>query len=370
MKLTVLSVAYPFAPVGPDAVGGAEQVLSHLDFALARAGHHSIVVASEGSQTAGTLIAMTRLRCTIDDIVRQRMHGEYRQAIEEVLRSCPVDLVHMHGLDFFAYLPPADVPVLATLHVPRSWYHADLFALGHPGLLMHCVSGTQRSSYPTGASLLPEIPNGVAPEFFGARHAKRGFALALGRICPEKGFHIALDGARRAGVALLLAGKTFPYEAHQRYFENEIVPRLDEKRRFIGPVGMARKRRLLAAAQCVLIPSTESETSSLVAMEALACGTPVIAFPSGALSEIVEHGKTGFLVSNEREMAEAIRTVGAIDPQTCRETAQARFTLQRMIDRYFEVYRFIARSQPGQLIKTATVSPDSTRVQKTFARTV
>lgn len=342
MKLTVLNVAYPFAPVGPDAVGGAEQVLTRLDYALARAGHTSIVIASEGSETAGTLLATTPARGKIDDHARHCSHREYAQAIRLALKQWPVDLVHMHSLDFFAYLPPPTVPVLVTLHVPREWYGADVTALNHPALYLHCVSAAQRRTYAPETPLLPEIPNGVPPEFFSARHAKRAFALTLGRVCPDKGFHTAIDAAKRAGSPLLLGGRVFRYEQHEHYFEREIVPRLDRLRRFIGPVGMVRKRRLLAAARCLLLPSTAAETSSLVTMEALASGTPVVAFPSGALPDLIEDGKTGFLVGSEREMAGAIRAAGEIDPETCRQSARARFTLDRMIGRYFDVYQRLA----------------------------
>ena len=110
------------------------------------------------------------------------------------------------------------------------------------------------------------------------------------------------------------------------------------KSRFIGPAGFARKRRLLSAARCLVVPSLAQETSSLVAMEALACGTPVVAFPSGALPEIIEHGRTGFLVHDEREMAKAIQAAGELDRALCRETARRRFTLDRMTRRYFALY--------------------------------
>ncbi len=134
----------------------------------------------------------------------------------------------------------------------------------------------------------------------------------------------------------------FPYPAHQDYFETRVRPLLDRARRFLGPVGFARKRRLLAAARCVLVPSLAPETSSLVAMEAAAAGTPVIAFRAGALPEIVEHGRTGFLVDSAREMAEAVRRAGEIDPETCRAVARTRFDRDTMVARYFAVYRRLA----------------------------
>jgi glycosyltransferase involved in cell wall biosynthesis len=168
--------------------------------------------------------------------------------------------------------------------------------------------------------------------------AKRNFVLALGRVCPEKGFHLALDAAEMAGAPLLIAGQVFPYPFHQHYFEAEIRPRLGPNARFLGPVGFARKRRLLSAARCLLVPSLVAETGSLVAMEALACSTPVVAFPAGALAEIVEPGVTGFLVNDAREMAEAIVMAAEIDPEQCRATARRRFSLDRMVERYFVVY--------------------------------
>lgn len=345
MGLTVLSVAFPFAPVGPDAVGGAEQVLAQLDAALVRAGHRSVVVACAGSRPADSLVATPRANGPITDAVRRRVHAAYRRAIERALLRRPVDVVHMHGIDFHAYLPPPGPPVLVTLHLPPEWYPPSIFHLKRPNTFLHCVSASQRARCPREARLLPEVPNGVAVDAMARRHAKRRFALTLGRICHEKGFHLALDAARRAGVPLLLAGQTFPYEAHEAYFACEIAPRLSPDRRFIGPIGPVRKRRLLSGARCLLVPSLAPETSSLVAMEALACGTPVIAFPVGALPEIVEHGRTGFIVRDEREMAQAIHATAVIDPDVCRAVARERFSLGRTVERYLALYRKLRR--PG-----------------------
>ena len=173
-------------------------------------------------------------------------------------------------------------------------------------------------------------------------HAKRGFALMLSRICPEKGVHLAIDAARQAGMPLLIGGEVYPYPAHQRYFEEEVAPRLDGSRRFLGPVGGARKRRLLAAAQCVVIPSLVAETSSLVAREALAAGTPVVALRRGALAETIEHGRTGLLVDSAEELPDAMRAAAGLAPRDCRDAARARFSLETMIAAYFAVYERLA----------------------------
>lgn len=117
-----------------------------------------------------------------------------------------------------------------------------------------------------------------------------------------------------------------------------MLPRLDRSRRWIGPVSGVRKRHLLASAQCLLVPSLVPETASLSAREALAAGTPVVAFPNGALADVVDHGSTGFLVSSVDEMASAILQADEINPLTCREVARLQFKVSRMTNAYLELY--------------------------------
>jgi glycosyltransferase involved in cell wall biosynthesis len=223
-----------------------------------------------------------------------------------------------------------------------------------PDTWLQCVSRSQQQNCPDRSIPLPYIDNGVPVERFRWRARKRNFVLALGRICPEKGFHLALDAAIRAQSPLVLAGEIFRYRAHEEYFLKEILPRLNGQRRFIGPAGFARKRRLLAAARCLLVPSLVPETSSLVAMEALACGTPVIAFPCGALPEIVDHGHTGFVVNDAKEMAEAIRQADCIDPGACRRAAEQRFSAERMIAEYLGAYERLAAGRTAQQAEAIT----------------
>ena len=346
MGLTVLNVAYVFAPVGPDTAGGAEQVLAALDRALVAKGHRSLVIACAESRTAGELLATEPLPVQFTEDLRRRAQQAHCERIRAALRQWPVDVVHCHGLDFAEYLPRAGVPTLVTLHLPVDHYPADVLSEYRSGRYFNCVSASQRASFPSNEAMLPEIPNGVPVIDLQVQHARRKFALALGRICPEKGFHHALDAAAFAQTPLLLAGRVFPYPDHLRYFTEEIEPRLGSQARFLGNLDFHRKRRFLTAARCLLMPSRIAETSSLVAMEAIACGTPVVGFPVGALPEIVEPGVTGFLVDDTRQMAEAIHAVETLEPERCREVARQRFSLERMIAGYFNYYRKVAAAAP------------------------
>jgi glycosyltransferase involved in cell wall biosynthesis len=344
-RLTILSVAYKLAPVGPDAVGGSEQVLTTIDAALVAAGHRSIVVAMEGSRSAGELVTFAApppgqaIEADATDLQRQRLQA----TIEQVMAENAVDLVHMHGLDFHEYVVPAGPAMLATLHLPPDWYPPSAFETARPDTWLNCVSETEAAHTPPGPHLLPPIPNGVPVERLGAaRVSKRDYALMLARVCPEKGVHLALEAARAAGMTLLIGGAVFPYQAHQRYFETEVKPLLGDQWRYLGPLAFERKRRLLAGASCLLIPSLVAETSSLVAMEAASCGTPVIAFRSGALPEVVEDGRTGFVVDGVDGMVEALRRVGTIAPETCRRVARERFSLERMTGAYLARYAELA----------------------------
>lgn len=341
--LTVLSVAYPFAPVGPGAVGGAEQVLSALDRALIAAGHRSLVIAAPGSVTAGTLLPAPAVPADLTEARRAEVQSAVRGIVARA--ASDADLVHLHGVDFHTYLPPPDPPALVTLHMPPAWYPSAALAPARGRTWFNCVSQSEERTCPPGVKLVPAIPNGVPVEALApAEHACGEYAVMLGRVCPEKGQHLALQAAHAAGVELLLGGEVFPYKEHERYFADCVRPLLDERRRFLGPLGFARKRRLLAEARCLLVPSLAPETSSLVTMEAFACGTPVVAFPAGALPEIVEHGRTGFLVEDVESMAKAIGAVGSLDRALCRRAAEARFSVRRMTAAYLALYERLAAS--------------------------
>jgi glycosyltransferase involved in cell wall biosynthesis len=301
------------------------------------AGHRSIVLACEGSRAIGDLVSAPVPSCSFDTRVHAEAATRYKRILATLLARTSVDVVHFHGHDFDMYLPAEGVAALATIHLPPEFLISKLTHIHRRATWANGVSRAQHARLPAVPFLLPPIENGVSVET-GPVTRRRDFALVLGRICPEKGVHVALEAARRARVRVLVAGAAFPYEEHQRYFTEEVVPRLGRDSRCVGPVSKRRKLRLLNAARCVLVASVVEETSSLVAMEAMACGTPVVAFASGALTEIVEHGVTGFIVQSVDEMASAILRTEEIDPNVCRHIARSRFSSRRMVEEYLERY--------------------------------
>jgi glycosyltransferase involved in cell wall biosynthesis len=264
MGLTILNVAYPFAPVTADPLGGAEQVLARLDAAIAGSGGCSVVLAAEGSRPRGELVAGPPAAAEVTREVRLVVYEDVRRQLAQAIARFRPDVVHLHGIDFANYLPAPGPPVLVTLHLPLDWYPDWSLRPTRPQTFLVPVSRDQARRAPPGAVLAQPIDNGIEVDAFRPGR-KRGFAAALGRICPEKGFHLALDAARAASQPLLLAGPISPYPEHRRYFDAEIRPRLDRPRRWVGPVTGAAKRRLLASATCVVAPSLAPETSSLVA---------------------------------------------------------------------------------------------------------
>lgn len=356
--ISVLSVAYPFAAVGPAAVGGAEQVLHSVERAVVARGWQSYVVAAEGSEVAGQLLPTPLPAGVITEEVRQEVIAAHQRGIDRACAMAAIELVHLHGIDFHLYRIPEQIPVLVTLHLPPAWYPESVWGLPER-FHLQCVSESQRRACPSRVQdrlLLVEngveldVPSDLAAEADGA-------CLMLSRICLEKNLHVGLDAARKAGVPALLCGETFPYEAHLRYLHEEIEPRLGDNARLLGAVGRSRKRALLERARCLLLPTLAPETSSLVAMEALAAGTPVIAFPSGALPEIVEDGRTGFLVRDEHEMAEAIARVSQLDRAECRREAERRFGRGRMIARYLTVMDELLAAERTERGTTTAVTP-------------
>jgi glycosyltransferase involved in cell wall biosynthesis len=201
-----------------------------------------------------------------------------------------------------------------------------------------CISHSQAGMAPEEAGVAAVVHNPIDVDSWPVGYHKQDYLLWVARMVQEKGPHRAIRVAKAVGRPLILAGPVQP--GHERFFANEVEPHIDgESIRYVGEVGGARKQRLFADAFAFLMPIRWPEPFGMVIVEALAAGTPVLAFAQGAAPEIVEHGANGFLVRDEQEMADVVEQAAAIDPEQCRRSAAERFAPDRVAAGYEAVYR-------------------------------
>lgn len=345
--MRILYIAYPLLTVSEDSVGGAEQVLWTLEREMCRRGVSTTVAASAGSRVAGELFVTGNPCSEPDDFVRR--NREHQEQIVEWIRHHArtgeaFDLVHDMSGSFWPCAAEIDSPLLATLHLPRDFYPPHFFENVPTSVAFNCVSHAQAQTFIDLPALAGVVANGIPLDRFTPRAGEgkeKGTGLLwLGRICEEKAPHVALEIAARAEWPITLAGQVYPFSYHQQYFANEVAPRLKQipNATFLAAPSSPAKFELLHRAQAVLVTSQVEETSSLVAMEAAASGTPVIAFARGALSEIVWHGKTGFLVEGIDEAVSALQRLGEIDPEVCVRHARENFSSSAMANGYAALY--------------------------------
>ncbi len=361
--MRILYIAYPLLTVSQESAGGAEQVLWTLEREIAQRGAKTTVAASNGPAVAGELFSTGEPCRQPDDL--ERRDREHQDKIVAFVRrrvgeGRSFDLVHDHSGSFWPRAAEIGHPVLATLHLPRAFYSPQPFEDIPKNVRFNCVSASQARSFAGLSALLDVVSNGIALDLFEpsdrvSRVPRRGL-LWLGRICEEKAPHLALDIAARAGLPITLAGHVYPFSYHQQYFDHEVAPRLGQmpQATFITLPSFDHKRQLLREAQALLITSLAEETSSLVAMEAAASGTPVVAFARGALPEIVRDGITGFLVDSTEDAVRALQRIGEIDPAVCARHAREQFSSANMAESYARLYaRVLANSSRAYEPSTA-----------------
>jgi len=331
----VLLVAYPLLPVSDASAGGAEQILWTLERELAARGWQTTVAAPAGSRVAGELLVTGSASQARDDF--EEREKEHAERVVEACASGRFDIVLDHSGHFFRHATRVNgyvEYVLATLHLPRPLYAEEAFDEVPENLYFNCVSEIQRSTFMDVPRVLGVVRNGVATERFPISGQKGDYLLWLGRICPEKAPHMAIAAAQRAGLPIVVAGQVYPFRWHEDYWEREVKPLIDYHGvRWIELPSFAEKTKLLREARALLVTSQIAETCSLVSLEAMASGTPVIAFGRGALTEVVREG-TGFLVSDLCEMATACRSLSKLRALDCREWVEREFSARAMADGY------------------------------------
>jgi glycosyltransferase involved in cell wall biosynthesis len=361
--LRIAVVAPPWIPVPPPGYGGIEAVVALLCDELAARGHDVTLFAAPGSSSRAHV--HTPLERTHEDTIGSALHEADHVASvwdhidREASRGRPFDVVHDHsGFTALAMAARAGAPVVHTVHGPLDEQTAPFYSRhGHKAHLV-AISHSQFEHAPPGARAAAVVPNPIVVEDWPLRVEKDDYLLWIGRMSPFKGAHRAIDAAKRAGRRLVLAGPVQP--GQEEYFREEVAPHIDgEQVVYSGEVGGTGRKDLFAGAAALLMPIRWAEPFGMVMVEALACGTPVIAFPEGAAREIVVNGVNGFHVADEREMAEAVARLGEIDPVRCRRSVEARYDVWGVADGYEEVYRraILAFGRRGALPFAGLVLP-------------
>lgn len=342
MKIAQIApIWYPIPPVG---YGGIELVVSLLADGLEEAGHDVTVFASGDSRTGAKLVSSCDIApcAEIGQVYPDLMH-----ALTAYVHGGDFDIIHDHsgmiGPSIGAF---CDRPVLHTLHGPATPEAKRLYGMLNFGLFYNAISDYQRSQFGD-LNFVSTIYNAVDIDKYEFSAEKDDYLLFLGRMNPEKGAHLAVELANRLGRRLLLVTKMVE-PAEKEYFESRVKPLLNSNIEVMGEIDPATKASLFAKAYCTLFPITWPEPFGLVMIESMAAGTPVAAFRQGAVPEVLDDGRTGFIVDTLDEMAEAVEKAGEIDPMVCRRVAEERFSTQRMVADYLKTYNDILENRRRQ----------------------
>lgn len=335
MRIAMLAPLYEAIP--PRRYGGTERVVSYLTDELVRRGHDVTLFASALSRTRARLVEV----CPepLYDLERPADPVAYHvlQLGLVIKRSTEFDLVHSHCdyrlVPFAQYLA---CPALSTSHNRLDSPEARATAAAYPGFLATALSRSHQQQL-DGPRWMGVCPNGVPVDEFGYRGEPGAYLAFLGRMSPEKGPVAAIEVAKRTGLPLRIGAKVNPWE--REYFEAEIRPRLDPPFiEYVGELGEDAKRAFLRDARALLFPISWSEPFGMVMIEAMASGTPVLAFPRGAAPEIVRNGKTGFLCRDVDDMVAKVARVSEIDRACCRSHVDEHFSVRAMVDAYLRAY--------------------------------
>jgi glycosyltransferase involved in cell wall biosynthesis len=344
IQMHIAQVAPLYEAVPPKLYGGTERVVANLCDALVDQGHEVTLFATADADTKAHLVAVRDQAIRLDTTPQKSDLAAHLLMLQEVKRRFwQFDVVHFH-IDLLHF------PVFHDqAHRTVTTMHGRLDLKDLPGMFRQwpefglvSISDYQRLPLP-GANWLATVPHGLPPDHFTFCARPRGGYLAfLGRISPEKRPDLAIAIARRADIPLKIAAKIDA--ADMAYFETVVKPLLhDPMVEFIGEIGDERKSEFLGNALALLFPINWPEPFGLVMIEAMACGTPVIAWNCGSVSEVLEDGVTGFIVDDEGSALAAIERAARLDRHAVRRSFERRFTSATMARRYADVYRHLSR---------------------------
>lgn len=336
--MKIAQIAPLFESVPPKYYGGTERVVSYLTEELVRQGHDVTLYASGDSITKANLRAPRHISMRLDKNCVDQV-APHVLMMEKIMREADeFDVLHFH-IDYlhFPLTRRLKIPSVTTLHgrldLPELPSLYDEFS-DRPVI---SISNSQRNPLPQ-AGWVGTVYHGVPKNLYRFQKKSGAYFAFLGRISPEKRVDRAIHIAKKLKTKLKIAAKVDMVD--EKYFKEEIEELLDDPYvEYIGEIGEGEKPKFLANAKALLFPIDWPEPFGLVMIEALACGTPVIAHRHGSVPEVIKAGKTGFIVENFEEAVDAAGAAGQIDRRACREEFEKRFTAERMANDYIRIYK-------------------------------
>jgi len=344
MKIAQIAPLYEAVP--PKLYGGTERVVAHLCDALVDQGHDVTLFAAADASTRAHLVPTRDRAIRLDEApLKSDLAANLTMLNEVKRRSHQFEVLHFHvDMIHFPMFEQQAARTVTTLHGRLDLKDLPAVYRHWPEYGLVSISNHQRSPLPF-ASWLATVPHGVPGSLLRYCAQPQGYLAFLGRISPEKRPDVAIRIAQRAGLPLKIAAKVDAVD--EAYFEAVVRPLLDDPLiEYVGEIGDAEKSAFLGGALALLFPIDWPEPFGLVMIESFACGTPVVAWNCGSVPEVVEHGKTGFIVSTDSEAIAALDLVSALDRGSVRAAFERRFTAESMASSYLQVYSALLGSEP------------------------
>jgi glycosyltransferase involved in cell wall biosynthesis len=351
--MRVALVAQPFLSVPPVRYGGTELFIAQLAEGLRNSGVE-VVVYTNGASTVGVerrwLYKDRQWPVTGDASEQLKSLNHSSWAVHDA-QSC--DVIHLHDVTSLLFTRYIESKVVYTLHHTHEPELSEIYN-SFPDVEYVCISNDQRRR--EHMLRMHTIHHGIDLNLYRLQSRKQDYLCFLGRLAPIKGTHIAIEVAKKTGIPLKIAGEIQPI--YQDYFDQQVKPHLDGKFiEYVGEVDLAAKNELLGNSFAMLFPIQWDEPFGLVMIEAMACGTPVLALPGGSVPEVIRDGISGYLCGTPQEMAQRARALpGQFKPTSVRQYCRKYFSLERMVTDYLELYQEMFAEEHA-LGKTTNILP-------------
>ena len=350
-KLKIAQIAPLWEPVPPKKYGGIEIMIKTLTDELVKRGHQVTLFATGNSKTKASLKSVFPKSLLEEKVDWYHRSQNLINAANAFKYENEFDIIHSHtGDNALPFTDICQTPVLTTLHnvLPDSKNRGsdEYIIFRHYARKTNFVSISfnQRTHTDLKLNYIDNIYNGININDFLFNKKPKDYLVWLGRIHYGKGMWNAISAAKKSKQKLITAGGAI-CETDKKYFES-VKPMIDGKQiKYIGEISLKEKNKLLGNAKALLFPTVWEEPFGLVMIEAMACGTPVIAFNKGSVPEVIKRNKTGFIVKNEKEMTEAIKKIDKINRADCRKHIEENFTVEKMVDGYERVYEKIMKDR-------------------------